>query len=291
MADPLDIIQRAASDLGAALMGVVNVTPDSFHDGGRYDAPERAAAHIERLLGEGAAVVDIGGESSRPGAPRVPAADQIGRIRSAVAHAVRLGALVSVDTTSAAVAAEALDLGARVVNDVSCLSEPALAREVARVPGAVLLLGHARGTMDRMSGFSAWPDADYDDVVARVADEWARARDAAVDAGVPVGQVWLDPGLGFSKNARQSLEVLARLDALAALAPVLAVGPSRKSFLATEDGSAPAARLGGTIAACLAAVDRGAQLLRVHDVHDVRQALLLRRRLAATRARGEAPRA
>lgn len=258
---------------GVALMGVLNVTPDSFYDGGRYDAASAARTRIDELVAEGAEIIDIGGESSRPGAEPVPAEEQIARIEPAVRHAVSTGkVVVSVDTTSPQVADRMLALGARIVNDVSCLRDPSLAEVTAR-HGGTLVLMHAREPMSKMAGFSQYPDDGYRDVVADVLEEWRRARDAAERAGMPRQDVWLDPGLGFNKNAHQSLELLARLRELCGEGVPVVVGPSRKSFIASVDASTPEQRLGGTIAACLMARARGAKVLRVHDVYAVRQAL------------------
>jgi len=258
-------------------MGVLNVTPDSFYDGGRYASEAAQRAQIDRMLAEGASIIDIGAESSRPGAELVPAAVQLDRMDAALRHAVARGAVTSVDTTSPEVAARALELGARIVNDVSCLADAELARVTARA-GATLLVMHARGPMSLQAGFSKYPDDGYGDVVADVRAEWLAARDRAVAAGVPPENVWLDPGLGFAKNARQSFELLARLAELVADGAPVVVGASRKSFIASLDGSGPADRLGGSIAAGLLAVERGAAVLRVHDVLAQRQALDVTRR-------------
>jgi dihydropteroate synthase len=168
------------------------------------------------------------------------------------------------------------------VNDVSCLADPELARVTARA-GATLLLMHARGPMSAQRGYSVYPDAGYGDVVADVRAEWRSARARAVFAGMPADDVWLDPGLGFAKNAGQSFEVLARLREFQAEGVPIVVGPSRKSFLAAADGAPASDRLGGTIAACLFAAAHGAKLLRVHDVAAVRQAFSVTR-LAQGRA-------
>lgn len=269
------IIEATVRAKGAALMGVVNVTPDSFFDGGRFAEAESAIAHVDALLDAGATLIDIGGESTRPGSHAVPAAEQIRRVGPALAHAVRSGVPVSIDTTSPEVADFALRQGARIVNDVSCLGNEELGAVVGR-HGAALLLTHSRGPMTAMPGFSAWPDDAYQDVVAEVRSEWEAARDRACRQGVRPELVWLDPGFGFSKNARHSFELLRRLDELSAVGRILVVGPGRKSFIASVDPSSPAERLGGTIAACLIAVDRGAHVLRVHDVREVRQALAVR---------------
>jgi len=268
-------------------MGVLNVTPDSFYDGGRYATEAAQRAQIDRMRGEGASIIDIGAESSRPGAEAVPAAVQLDRMAAALKHAVASGALVSVDTTSPEVAARALELGARIVNDVSCLADVELARVTARAGGTLLVM-HARGPMSRQAGFSQYPEDGYGDVVADVLREWRAARERAVSAGLAPGDVWLDPGLGFANNARQSFELLARLGELLAEGAPLVVGASRKSFIASLDGSAPEERIGGSIAAGLVAVERGAAVLRVHDVLAQRQALDVARRARLPRPRAEA---
>jgi dihydropteroate synthase len=279
-------LDRFRREHGAALMGVLNVTPDSFYDGGRYLDADAARAQVDRLLAEGADILDVGAESSRPGAASVSDDEQLARLEGPLRYAVERGALVSIDTTSARVAARALELGASIVNDVSCLADPELARVTARA-GATLVLMHARGPMSAQRGFSVYPDAGYGDVVSDVLAEWRSARDRAVAAGLPSADIWLDPGLGFAKNARQSFELLARLGELTAEGVPVVVGASRKSFIASVDGAPPNDRIGGTIAACLAAVERGARVLRVHDVLAVRQALAVAR-LARTPAREEA---
>lgn len=256
-------------------MGVLNVTPDSFSDGGRWLEPVAAKRRVDALLDEGADVIDIGGESSRPGADPVPAAEQIARVREAVVYAAReRHALVSIDTTDAEVARFAIEHGASIVNDVSCLGDPALAR-VAAGAGAALVLMHSRGWMKGMRGFSDMPGDAYGDVVEDVARELREARDRAVAAGMPAEEIALDPGLGFFKNAAHSVELVRRLEELAGLGHPIVVGPSRKSFLAkvASRPAPPDERLGGTIAASLACAARGACVLRVHDVAAVRQAL------------------
>lgn len=260
-------------------MGVVNTTPDSFYAHGRSLSAEAARARIEQLCAEGAQIADIGGESSRPGAVPVPATEQIARIESALAHAVLTGKLmVSVDTTSPLVAEHALENGAVLVNDVSCLADPDLARVAARF-GAGLILMHARSALGSMQGFSEYPDEAYVDVVADVRREWCQARDRAVAAGVPRENVWFDPGIGFDKNARQSFELLRRLGEFSDLGVPVVVGASRKSFIRAVDDVGPEERLGGTIAACLWCATQGARVLRVHDVRAVGQALSVTSRL------------
>lgn len=254
-------------------MGVVNATPDSFYAESRSEGTVAARQRIDQLCAEGAEIADIGGESSRPGAEPVTAEQQIARIEPAVTYAVSTQSLlVSVDTTSAQVAERMLEIGAVLVNDVSCLADVDLARVTARF-GAGLILMHTRGTLGSMQGFSEYPDDAYVDVVADVRREWCTARDRAVAAGMPRENVWFDPGIGFGKNARQSFELLRRLGELGDLGVPIVVGASRKSFIRAVDDVGPEDRLGGTIAACLWCAAQGARVLRVHDVRSVRQAL------------------
>jgi dihydropteroate synthase len=254
-------------------MAVLNVTPDSFFDGGRHDSVASATQRIDQLVQEGADLIDIGAESTRPGAPAIPAEEQIARLTPALEYALGTGLLVSVDTASPAVARYALRLGAHLINDVSCLAEPALAGACAE-QGAPLIIMHARGPAATMAGFSVYPDDGYANVIEDVRREWRAARERAVAAGMPAENVYFDPGLGFAKNAGQSYALLAGLARFHSEG-VIVVGPSRKSFIGALDGTAPSERLGGSIAACLLAAARGAAILRVHDVREVRQALRL----------------
>jgi dihydropteroate synthase len=257
-----------------ALMGVCNVTPDSFSDGGRYLGTEAAIARVDELLAEGADVVDIGGESTRPGARPVPAREQLARVLDVVKAAADRGACVSVDTASEEVAAACLDAGACAINDVSCLRDDRLARVVAG-SGAALVLMHARGTQERMAGFSQYPDAAYGDVVDDVLAEWEVAARRAVAQGLSRNALVMDPGLGFAKNARHSLELLRRTGELVQWAGVpVAIGASRKSFLAVVDRDAPPGeRIGASIMAAVHAASAGAGIIRVHDVRATRQAI------------------
>ncbi len=257
-------------------MAVVNVTPDSFYDGGRYSDNAAIAAHIAQHVEEGADILDLGAESSRPGATPVPAEEQRRRLAFALDCAVDSGLLVSLDTTSPSVVRSCQKRGIDLVNDVSCLADSALARAAAEV-GAALIITHNRSPMAEMKGFSTWPDADYDDIVADVSEDWQRARQRAVDAGVDASDVIFDPGFGFSKNARHSFLLLARLSEFKALGAPILSGPSRKSFLAYADQSAPDARIGGTIAASVLSVQQGADIVRVHDVFPAVQAFAVLR--------------
>ena len=265
----VDVVRKKR---GAAVMAVLNTTPDSFFDGGRYEKHHSAAQKIDEMLEEGADIIDIGAESTRPGAQEISPTEQLERLGHAVEYAVECGAMVSVDTTSAVVAREALKLGARVVNDVSCLRDSELARVVAELE-ADLIIMHSRGSMTTMPGFSRY-DGSYSDIVSDVMTEWNQARQAASSAGVAPEKIWFDPGLGFHKTAAQSHDLMRRLSEFASLNSRIVVGASRKSFIGSLDDSPADRRLGGSIAACLRALDAGAEILRVHDVHDVRQALL-----------------
>lgn len=258
-------------------MGVINVTPDSFSDGGLHFEAEAARTRIDELVQQGAQIVDIGGESTRPGAEPVAVEEQIRRTRAAVQHAVERGVLVSIDTTHPDVAREATRHGASIVNDVSCLRLGPELASVAANAGASLIIMHAREPMSQMKGFSVCDEDAYGDVVQDVRREWTAAAEKATGAGMQAEDVLFDPGLGFNKNARHSSELLARLDELVAMGHDVVVGPSRKSFLAADVKTEPNRRLGGTIAACLASAFRGASILRVHDVVEVRQALAVAR--------------
>ncbi|MET0413372.1 MAG: dihydropteroate synthase [Polyangiaceae bacterium] len=275
-----DLLQQVARQRTALLMGIVNVTPNSFFDGGRYEEPEAARSRVDALLRAGADILDIGAESTKPGAPAIAASEQIARVGSALAWAVERGALVSIDTASPEVADYALGHGAGIVNDVTCLGTPELADVVAR-HSAALVISHSRAPQSEMQGFSQWPDDAYADVVAEVLAELEQARSLALARGVRDDDVLFDPGIGFSKNARHSLTLLARMPELVAHGVPLVIGTGRKSFIASLDGSRPEERLGGTIASSLFAARHGAQILRVHDVAELRQALLVARALSA----------
>lgn len=261
-------------------MGVCNRTPDSFSDGALYLYDAAARARVLELVGEGAQIIDIGAESTRPGAAAVDAAEQIRRIGDAIRTTCELGVLVSIDTTLPEVAAWALDEGASIVNTVAMEPAAELGALAARA-GASLVLTHARGSMTTMQGFSVYDDAAYGDVVSDVVREWTAAANQALTAGLSREDLLLDPGLGFTKNARHSIELCRRLGELCALGFPVLVGPSRKSFLAriaAREGAPPAPpseRIGGTIAAVLACVRRGATVVRVHDVAAIVQAMAI----------------
>jgi dihydropteroate synthase len=276
---------EGAAPRGVALMGVCNVTPDSFSDGGRYLEVEAARARVDELVAEGADMIDVGGESTRPGAPAVEPREQIRRVIEVVRYGAAKGLCVSIDTASPEVAAACLDAGASVVNDVSCLRDDGLAR-VAAAHGAALVVMHSRGPQEKMMGFGQYPEDGYGDVVKDVLAEWEEAARRAVRAGLPRTSIAMDPGLGFAKSARQSGELLARLgEIVRALDVPVAVGASRKSFLTLVDaGAPPGERIGASVAAAVHAAGVGAKLLRVHDVRATRQAVDLARWLESAAA-------
>jgi dihydropteroate synthase len=260
------------------VMGVVNVTPDSFSDGGRYAAPDAAIAHARRLLGEGADLLDVGGESTRPGSQPVPAAEQWRRIGPVVEALTRDGSVLSVDTSSAEVAERALAAGARIVNDVTALGDPAMAGVVA-ASRAGLVLMHMRGTPADMQR-----DPRYADAPAEVAAFLAGRLEAALAAGIGREAIVLDPGVGFGKAARHSLEVLARLEALTSLERPLLIGVSRKSFIGQSLDLPVDQRLEGSLAAASIAVFQGARIVRAHDVAATVRAVKVADALRAARA-------
>ena len=264
-------LRRGALSLGRpVVMGILNVTPDSFSDGGRFFDPSTAIDRARRMAEEGADLLDVGGESTRPGAPAVSADEEAARVVPVV-RAIRqaLELPVSVDTRKAAVAREALAAGADVINDVSGLADPEMAAVVAP-SGAGLVLMHMRGTPETMQRLT-----DYGDVVDDVAAELAESLARAGAAGIARERVVLDPGIGFAKTAEQNLALIASLRRMEArLGRPLLLGASRKSFIGALLGGLPAeARDAGTLGACVAGLARGARLFRVHDVRAARQAL------------------
>jgi dihydropteroate synthase len=259
------------------VMGVVNLTPDSFSDGGELADLDAALDRARALVAEGAAVIDVGGESTRPGATPVPADEELRRVLPFVREAAgELGVPISIDTRRARVAGAALAAGATIVNDVSGLAFDADMAPVVAAHGAGLVLMHMRGTPAGMQRL-----AHYTDVVAEVRDELGRALDAALAAGVAAERIVLDPGIGFAKDAAHSLELLGRLDELVRLPRPLLVGPSRKSFLGHVVDVPPRERVAATVAACVLAWERGARVFRVHDVAPVAQALAVAQAVAA----------
>lgn len=257
------------------VMGILNVTPDSFFDGGRHADPDRAVERGRMLAAEGADIVDVGGESTRPGARAVDASVEIARVVPVVEALAAEGIPVSVDTSKPEVMRAALAAGASMVNDVRALLEPG-AMEVVASSGAAVCLMHMRGTPETMQVETA-----YADVVAEVRDFLARRAAACERAGIARNRIVVDPGFGFGKGVAENLALLRRLrDLVAAGYPVLA-GLSRKSTIGAITGRSPGDRLAGSLAAALMAVERGAAIVRVHDVRETVDALRVYAAVAA----------
>ena len=255
----------------AVVMGVLNVTPDSFSDGGRFFDPASAVAQALRMVADGADIIDVGAESTRPGSDRVGADEQIARIEPVLPEVAKLGVIVSVDTTVAAVAEFGLRAGAAIINDVSAGRDDPDLLPLAADRGAPVVLMHMLGEPKSMQA-----DPRYDDVVAEVRQFLADRLAAAASAGVDRARCIVDPGIGFGKRPEHNLALLAGAEAFGELGVPVLYGPSRKRFIADVTGPADADhRLGGTIAACLAAYGGGATIFRVHDVAAVAQALAI----------------
>jgi dihydropteroate synthase len=243
------------------VMAVVNCTPDSFSDGGRFLEPDTALRHAESLLEDGADIVDVGGESTRPGAHRVSAEEELRRILPVISELRRRRpeAVISADTRKRTVAIAALEAGADVVNDVTAGDDDGMFEAVAEA-GAAMVLMHMRGEPQTMQA-----NTHYDDVVAEVFEYLRGRAAAAVGAGIPPGSVWLDPGIGFGKDAAGNLTLLAAIPRLAELGHPVLVGPSRKSFIGQLTGAPIVERLPGTLAALAPAVGLERVVVRVHD--------------------------
>jgi dihydropteroate synthase len=253
--------------MSPSLMGIVNVTPDSFSDGGLFLDAEAAVAHGRELVTQGAAILDVGGESTRPGAEEVSAEEERGRVEPVVSGLAGT-ATVSIDTSKLSVAEAALDAGASIVNDVTAMRRDPEIGALCAKRGAGLILMHMQGDPRTMQ-----VEPTYEDVVDDVKAFLSERLEAALDAGVAEERVWLDPGVGFGKTLEHNLELLRRLAELRELGRPLVVGTSRKSFIGKVDGSAVGDRLGGTIASSVFAAAEGADVLRVHDVAEMAQAL------------------
>lgn len=244
------------------VMGIVNITPDSFSDGGRYFSEAQALQRCEALLAEGADILDIGGESTRPGAPPVPADEELRRVLPVVHAAVRLGVPVSVDTCKAEVMRAVLDAGADIINDVKALRGPQALQAIAAHPLAGVCLMHMPGEPSTMQSLAVYED------VTREVGEFLAAQAARVQAaGISAERIVLDPGYGFGKTLEHNCQLLMQQAQLLALGLPLLVGLSRKSMLGALTGGRPAAERGpASLAAALAAVEAGAHIVRVHDV-------------------------
>jgi len=253
---------RFAIDLARPqVMGIVNVTPDSFSDGGLHADTLAAIEHCQRLLAEGADILDIGGESTRPGAATPSVEEELARVLPVLRHAVTQGVPVSVDTSRPEVIRAALDLGVDIVNDVRALTRQGAAAAVAAHAQAGVCLMHLRGEPATMQ-----QHASYTDVVAEVLAELAARIRHAAEAGIAAGRIAIDPGIGFAKRPEHNVELLTRQRELLALGRPLLVGWSRKSTLGGVTGRAVGERLAASVAAAVLAVERGAHIVRVHDV-------------------------
>jgi dihydropteroate synthase len=265
LAAPADhpVLRALLSRPYPAVMGVLNVTPDSFSDGGQFLAPERALALARRMVAEGADIIDIGAESTRPyGAQPIGADEELKRLQPVLADVVSLGVPVSIDSMKSAVVGWALDAGAAIANDVWGLQrDPGMAGLLAARNCPVVVM-HNRDRAD--------PGID---IMKDIAGFFARSLEIATKAGISRGNIVLDPGIGFGKTPEQSMTVLARLDELGAFGLPLLVGASRKRFISSVVPSEPHQRLGGSIAAHLAAARGGARIIRTHDVSETVQAL------------------
>jgi len=282
-AEPPRCWQIAGGDIALdepVLVGILNVTPDSFSDGGRFTELAAAMTQADKLKADGCQLLDVGGESTRPGAAPVSVAEEIGRVVPVVEALVRRGlGPVSVDTRKAEVARAALAAGAAVINDVSGLGFDAGLAAVVAEAGAGLVVMHMRGTPDTMDDL-----ARYDHVAAEVAGELGRAAARAADAGIERERIVVDPGFGFAKTAQQSFRLLDELATIVRLGYPVLVGPSRKRFLGAATGRPADDRDRATAVACAIAWERGARLFRVHE------AALAREALAIARATSEVPR-
>jgi len=260
------------------LMGIVNVTPDSFSDGGLYDTTEGAVMHAAELAAAGADIVDVGGESTRPGADPVEAADELARIGPVIAGLAGLHAVISVDTRKADVARAAAKAGAKIFNDVSALTYDTDSLAAAAATGLCVVLMHAKGEPMTMQDNPA-----YDDVVLEVFDYLAARIETAVAAGIDRSRIAADPGLGFGKTLAHNLALLGHTALFHGLGVPLLIGASRKRFISLGQGKDPRAREAGSFAAAIAAAGRGAQIFRVHEVAGTAQALAVWRAGAAGR--------
>ncbi len=256
------------SDLAPRIMGIVNLDPGSFSDGGRVVTPDQAAARARQLEAEGADLIDVGGESTRPGSSGITLEEELRRVEPAIAAiAAAIRAPISVDTSKAEVAARALAAGACVINDVTALGDPRMAEVAAEYQAGVVLM-HMQGSPRDMQ-----TNPHYGDVTAEVAAMLAERIDRAAAAGVPRENLAIDPGFGFGKTLEHNLMLLRNLERLATLGAVLLVGLSRKSMIGTITGREPGERTAGSVAAALVAAERGARVVRVHDVAPTRHAI------------------
>ncbi|MDH3737849.1 MAG: dihydropteroate synthase [Alphaproteobacteria bacterium] len=275
--EPLAGIALSGPEGKPRVMGIVNVTPDSFSDGGRYADADSAIAHGRALFAAGADIIDVGGESTRPGATPVTVDEERARVIPVIEALAGDGIVVSIDSRRAAVMAAAIGAGARIINDVSALTHDPAALEVVAASDAALILMHMQGTPETMQAAPA-----YDDVVLDVYDALADRVAVCEAAGIARSRICVDPGIGFGKTVAHNLSLIASLGLFQGLGCAVAIGVSRKSFIDAVAGTTrPQDRLAGSLAAMLAALGQGAQLVRVHDVAETVQAIALWRQTIA----------
>lgn len=275
-ADILDNLARTRAPIAGMamtaprIMGILNVTPDSFSDGGQFDAPERALAHAQRMQAEGAAIIDVGGESTRPGAAEVQIADEIARTAPVIAAIRAQSDLpMSIDTRKADVGQAAVEAGATLINDVAAFTFDPMLADVAVQAGTPVCVMHAQGAPETMQD-----DPHYEDVLLDVYDFLAERVDAAMAAGIRRDQIVVDPGIGFGKTVEHNLILLRGIAIFHALGCPILLGASRKRFIGTIGGGKDAAdRVSGSVAVALFAARRGVQILRLHDIFATKQAL------------------
>ncbi|MCF7808542.1 MAG: dihydropteroate synthase [Candidatus Marinimicrobia bacterium] len=251
------------------IMGILNITPDSFSDGGQYASPDLAIDHAMDMVEQGADIIDIGGESTRPGAPPVTEEEELDRVIPIIRNlSSKSEVLISVDTQKSGVARAALESGAHIINDVSAgIADEAMLSTVAET-GAVYVMMHMQGTPQTMQDAPV-----YENVITEIKEYFKNRIQEAERQGVKISNIVLDPGIGFGKQLDHNLKIIAQMKAFCALGHPILLGASRKSFIGSIDGSEVAARMGGSLAAVLAAFQQGVQIFRVHDVHETRQAL------------------
>lgn len=270
-----ELSRRALSLDRPLVMGILNITPDSFSDGNRFFSLDAAVARALEMEGEGADIIDIGGESTRPNAPAVSLAEELDRVVPVIeALAGKISVPISIDTYKAGVARAACAAGAEIVNDVSGLFfDPAMAQAVAAADAGLVVM-HTRGTPDRMQA-----NTRYRDLVAEVIGYLAESLALAEAAGIPACRIAVDPGLGFGKSVEGNLELVRRLGELRSLGRPILVGPSRKSFIGAVTGKGDGERLFGTAAAVAVSIVNGASIVRVHDVAAMRDVAVMARAL------------
>ncbi|MCK5237100.1 MAG: dihydropteroate synthase [Deltaproteobacteria bacterium] len=249
------------------IMGILNVTPDSFSDGGVYSDTQSAIKHALRMVEDGADIIDVGGESTRPGALKVSTEEELKRVIPVVALLKKKGICVSVDTTKSEVAEEALRVGAEIINDVSAMTkDKRMAGVIAKYNAAVILM-HMRGEPQEMQD-----DTDYEDLMGTLHEYLLERVDAAVSAGIDKNSIAIDPGIGFGKSVDGNVEVINRLKELRSIGCPVVLGTSRKSFIGSITGGNNKERLSGTLATVTAGILNGADIVRVHDVREAKEA-------------------